>query len=62
MMADPKAAIPNGDGQGKPLKGLKLRILCVGDSITTGCEPFENGYRKDLLDSLDESNEITYVG
>lgn len=50
----------------KPLKNLTLSIMCVGDSITTGCEPLENSYRLDLLTHLEmdgsNCNKITYVG
>lgn len=49
----------------KPLKDLKLKIMCAGDSITTGCEPTENSYRKLLFDALEadgSGNNITPVG
>lgn len=46
----------------KPLRSLTFSIMCVGDSITTGCEPLENAYRADLLSLLDSSNKITYIG
>lgn len=49
----------------KPLKGLKLKIMCSGDSITTGCPPTENSYRELLLNALESEgsgNEVTPVG
>lgn len=49
----------------KLLRDLNLKIMCAGDSITTGCEPLENSYRKLLFDALEaegSGNEITPVG